>query len=874
MKTLRPALLPLAIGLICSAANAQQAEPEAQLKPVNVQVKPKTGQIEEVVVTARKREENIQETPVAITALSGDALREQGITTTSELSKSVPSLQINDSTSAQIYIRGIGQRAPMARFDPSVSVYLDGIFIPRADGQLLDTIDIASVQVLRGPQGTLFGKNNTGGALVFTLQKPGDERAGYIEGALGNYSEQRLRAGVDIPISDTLSTRFAINHQRRDGFLNDLSTPRNHSRDRSSLILQTRWLINDSWSMDSFGFFGKVRERYPSYHCKITNDDALFVNGLNLLWPGDTDPSNPTAYRQNCEANSRDALPDLVTNQGSNQRQNKDSDVIMLGATFDWEINDVTSAKIIFGVRDAVKFGPQSVADEGGPQPFLRGLTLGDNAQDSYTFEVQLNGSLGEGAVDYTLGFFAQDEYKSERFLVGSPLVGAEVASLGVLLAGQSGVDLGALESLLGSLGSIPGGTVPVILAAAPLTQVQDFAIEGETYAAFSQATWHISENIEVTMGGRYTEEYRSSELISRNADLGEVMSVISSANPRFVPAYEEMGVMGYLGSWSEDPISIANDILNAAFPEIINAPLGEASYDSKDSVFRQFTPMVSAAWVMPEEWFSNSLFDSTMLYATWSNGFKSGFHEPAGIDGLVEIQPEELENRELGIKLDALNRSLRINMALYSMTFKNMQLITVNVDSGNGLIITSQNAGESVIEGGEMELTWLPSANWLLNFSYSNNNYRYEEFMDNDLLALASKAQFVPVDRSKEDFAVSPKQTASLGLQYHLLTPVGIFIPRIDVSYKDKAYMGLDPVSWEVAKTNPDVVYAPAYTLVDARLTWSNPDSALNIAAYVKNLTDERYDIGAVATSDSLGTYAQVLGDPRTFGIELRKEF
>jgi iron complex outermembrane recepter protein len=174
----RGVLLGLAVTVFSSTLYAEAANGEKR----NL-----SSALEEVLVTARKRAENIQETPVAVTAISGDDLRAQGILSTSELSKSVPSLQINDSTAPQIFIRGIGQRAPMARFDPSVSVYLDGIFIPRPDGQLLDTIDIESVQVLRGPQGTLFGKNNTGGALVFTLIKPGEEPGGYVEGALGNY---------------------------------------------------------------------------------------------------------------------------------------------------------------------------------------------------------------------------------------------------------------------------------------------------------------------------------------------------------------------------------------------------------------------------------------------------------------------------------------------------------------------------------------------------------------------------------------------------------------------------------------------------------------------------------------------------------------
>ena len=230
-----------------------------------------SGLIEEVVVTARKRAESIQETPVAVTAITGDSLREQGILAAEELSKSVPSLQINNSTSPQIFIRGIGQRAPFARFDPSVSVYLDGIFIPRPDGQLLDTIDVDSVQVLRGPQGTLFGKNNTGGALVFTLTKPGEEFGGYIDAGLGNYNEQRLQAAVDMPINDELFTRVSVNTRRRDGFLKDATGRENQSIDRLSAIFQSRWLASDELTVDAFAFVGRTRENFPSYHCRINN---------------------------------------------------------------------------------------------------------------------------------------------------------------------------------------------------------------------------------------------------------------------------------------------------------------------------------------------------------------------------------------------------------------------------------------------------------------------------------------------------------------------------------------------------------------------------------------------------------------------------
>lgn len=859
-----PASLPLAIACLSLATVA----------PLSSAAPGASGQIEEVVVTARKRAENIQETPVAVTAITGDSLREQGILAAEELSKSVPSLQINNSTSPQIFIRGIGQRAPFARFDPSVSVYLDGIFIPRPDGQLLDTIDVDSVQVLRGPQGTLFGKNNTGGALVFTLSKPEETFGGYLDAGLGNYNEQRLQAAVNLPINDELLTRISVNTRRRDGFLKDATGRENQSIDRLSAIFQSRWLASDLLTVDSFAFVGRTRENFPSYHCRINNEDALFVNGLGILWPGDTDPNKPSAYVDNCNANSRTAQRDLHTNQGDSQRQRKDQDELMLGLTADYQFSDNHSMKAILGYRDATKFNPQTTADEGGPAEYLRADLLGDSVQESLTLELQFNGVLLD-SIDYAAGIFWQDEYKSERFNTANPLVGSEPVNFLGLAAGQSGVDIEALTDLLATVtGALPGGTVPLVAGALPLAIVQDFDIEGETFAAFAQATWHLTDHFELTLGGRYTEETRDSYLVTRSADLEEVTAIVSGADPRFVPVLPSMGAMAFLGRWSQDPLSIANNILRDRFTGDIRAPLGDAKIDSREDTFRQFTPMASAAYIFPEALLEDSVINSAMAYATWSNGFKSGFQEPFGLDGLSVVEPEELENREIGIKIDALERSLRVNLAAYSMTFKNMHLITVNVDTNNTLVVGSQNAGESVIEGAELEVMWFPSMNTMINLTYSNNNYRYEEFMDNDLKALALRGEYVPIDRSDEEFAVSPEETAALGIQYTLNTGIGRFVPRLDVSYKSDVYLGLDRGAWEAAKEKEALSYADAYVLLDARLSWSNPEDDLSIAAYVKNLTDERYDIGAVSAGDSIGTFTSVLGEPRMYGVELRKTF
>ncbi|MFT5603813.1 MAG: iron complex outermembrane receptor protein [Paracoccaceae bacterium] len=821
--------------------------------------------LEEVVVTARKRSESIQETPVAVTAISGDDLLARGIVNTTELAKSVPSLQINDSTSTQIFIRGIGQRAGLIRQDPSVSVYLDGIFIPRADGQLLDTIDIDSIQVLRGPQGTLFGKNNTGGALVFTLTKPSEEQHGYVEAALGNYNDQRIRMAYNFPVNDEFLTRIAFNSHRRNGFLKDLSTSNNQSVDRLSAIFQTRWLASEDLVLDTFTFVGKIDERYPSYHCKLTNENALFVNGLGLLWSGDTDPANPHAYKDNCLANDRDALPDLTTNMGTSQRQRKEIETLMAGVTLDWAFNETHDLKFILGYRDALKTGPQTNSDDGGPAEYQKAVILDAGDQESLTLEFQINGSLFEAAVDYTAGIFWQDEYKSETFMTGDAIIGMDPINLAQVAGGRAP---GAVPILIGT-------PTPVVAALLPLDTVQNFQINGQTSAIFTQATWHVTENLELTAGGRYTEEIRQSDLTTRVTDNAAVSAIVG-ANPRFTTLDAGLAIHSFAGAWAEDPITMANDILRAGVggDGDITSPLGPAKLDKREVTFRQFTPMVSASLFVPGEWLDDSILDSLLLYGTWSNGFKSGFLEPSGQDGLVVVEPETLENREIGFKIDAFERSVRLNVALYSMIFENMQLITVGVDSANTLVVTSQNAGKSMIEGGELELSWLPTPHLMMSLSYSNNNYKFLEFMDQDLTTLAISGASVPIDRSDEQFPVSPEKTASFGVQYTFDTAFGLVVPRIDFSYKSEIYLGFDNGAWDVKDSNPEGVYSEAYTLVDARVSWANNDEDLTIAAYVKNATDERYEIGAVATGDSIGTFAQALGNPRFYGVEVRKSF
>lgn len=863
LKRYRQRILLLLVGTTGGAAAVSVAyAQDGRSEPGSV--------IEEVVVTARKREESLQETPIAVSAFGGNDLRERGIANIQELSRIVPSLQINEGQSNQIYIRGVGERTGFDRIDPAVGVYLDDIYLPRTEGQLLDTVDIQNVQVLRGPQGTLFGKNTTGGALALTLAKPNASREGYVEASLGNFEERSAKAVINVPLSETFYTRFALHVRKNEGFLEDIATGKNNtSSDRKSVILQQRWDATENFTLDTFLFYGEIRDRLPGSTCKVADTDGLLMEGLGLLWPGDTDPSNPSAFADNCRANSRSRVGDLKTNMGPDANLDVKLDTSMLGVTADWQINENHNVKLITGIRDSDK-GPVLKADtDGGPANFTESHNHDDGTGSSYTAELQWNGSLFSQRFNYTAGLFFMRETNEEPFTLMTNIVGIDSISLAALAQGER-PDSDDIP---------PGGSNPPLVGplAGILTQ-QVFELENETRAAFFQGSWDITDALQLTGGIRFTSEQRQSKLETTPTDFDAVAARISS-NPLFGPEIPGTRLHPYIGpgGWSDDPVRIAAGMFADRDGDgLLDAPLDQdaKTITKGDATFRELTPMVSLSYKLPSRWIEPVLLDSTMVYATWSNGFKSGFFEPIGVDGLKRIEPETVENREIGVKIEGFDRSLRLNIAVYSMIFDDMQLIQPNLDSSGTFIVAFQNAARSKIEGVEMEASWLPIRDLMLTLSYSHNNYTFIDFTEPNLRTLAISGERDIVDRSDENFPASPEEQASLGVQYKWLSSVGAFIPRIDVSYQGEMFLGLDRNSWLAFKRDSDLASADDYTLVNLRFQWRNPDGDMTVAGFIKNLTDERSLNGAATVADSVGTFTETYGAPRTFGIEFRKTF
>lgn len=831
---------------------------------------PAVGQrasIEEVIVTARRRAENIQETPIAVSAFSDQDLRNRGIVNVQDLAKAVPSLTIDKSRSTLITIRGVGDPAGFARVDPTVGVYLDNLFLPRADGQLLDTVDIDSIQVLRGPQGTLFGKNTTGGAMVLTLKKPSDEREGFFEATAGSRGLVSIKGGMNFPISDRFFARLAANVIQDDGYIEDAVISKNGgSNNRQSLILQTRMDVTDTLLWDTLTFYGRVDEQIATENCNVLNENALFTGGINLMWSGDTDPTNPHAYADNCRANGRSVTGDYKTNIGPNAYMTRDQSTVMFGSTLEWSVSESLVFKGVLGLQGAEK-GPQYLGDnDGGPEKFSEAYAVNlldpdeRNKRSSVSLEIQLNGEAFDERLNYTIGFFGMRETNEEPFTLFSALTGLDAQTLVALAQGQ------APEPLL-------FGSEPLVGTLSPV-QSTHFELENKAVAVFSQASYSLTEQMEVTLGLRYTAETRAAKMEVASSDLAAIESTLVGSG-LFGPGAQ--GLHPFLAnSWLLDPVRLANDL----FPDINgdgipDIPLDSANQqrDEREETFSKTTPMASLNYQVPNEFLDNTVLNTAMVYTTWSIGFKSGFFERQGSDGLIRVEPETVENLEVGFKIDAFERSLRLNMAFYDMKFDEMQLIGVKTDSNNALAVIFQNAAGSSIRGGEMELTWLPSQDVMFNLSYSNNNYSYENYQDRDLFQTILGNDQIN-DRSGEGFIRAPEEQLSMGLQVSFDTPVGIITPRLDARYFDERYFGVDAEAWRVFKQDPNLAGDEARVVADFRCTWQNDIGDTTLTAYVNNLTNEDYKGNGGAIGESVATHTGQLSPPRSYGIGLRKTF
>ena len=369
-------------------------------------------QIEEVIVTARKREESMQETPISISVFSTEDLRQRNLTNLMELSEFTPNVVMATAASgsgggnnSQIYIRGVGQTDFLFTTDPGVGIYLDGVYLPRTLGGVLDLLDLERIEVLRGPQGTLFGKNTIGGAINLISNKPTQEFGGFAELTVGSFNRTDGRLNINIPLSDTWVSRFSLSYKTRDGYADRLDYDTGQvidhqgNEDAFSARASLRWNPSDATKLDII--FDYTREREESAPTTLVQFEPF--NGLAPLWNGLVGLPSGLPMSQDF------ITVDKHTTYGTGPNHN-DLDVKGLSVTFEHGFSSATFKSITaYREMDGV-FGRDG---DGTPIQYIH--TDNDQTQEQFSQEFQLFGSSADGKFDWLTGLFYMNEKGTDQ---------------------------------------------------------------------------------------------------------------------------------------------------------------------------------------------------------------------------------------------------------------------------------------------------------------------------------------------------------------------------------------------------------------------------------------------------------------------------
>ncbi|HEX5160134.1 MAG TPA: TonB-dependent receptor [Steroidobacteraceae bacterium] len=734
---IRRALAAAGLASLAAVSHAQQAEAQ---------------RLEEITVTARKVQENLQDTPIAVTAITGAALEDRQVFRTDTLDQLVPNLQFannaplaGNNASSAVFIRGIGQTDPTSTVDPGVGLYIDDVYIGNAVGGNMELRDIANVQVLRGPQGTLFGRNTIGGAVLLSTADPGDEFGGKVRAGFG---EDNLIDGfiaLDAPFSDSFKTRWSFGLRKQDGYVTrpdgtDLG-------DSNTFTGMTKWVWTPSDSVRAalaIDYTEADENGSPLVFAAI-NEAATFprVSSQEAGCPGVVFPASgpvPMLDDPRCANDFQGAGP--YANNGSVPLL---SELRNYGASLNlsFDLSDSFTLKSITAYR---KLDWQGIRDaDNTPLTILH--TYYDVTGDQLSEELQLT-------------------YQSDR----------TVGVFGLYYFEQTSDDIVTVE-----LNPPPPGIQ---------RDSDNNKVDNQSWAAFTQWTFKFSDMFAATIGGRYTEDKK---------DAFPDQFDFATPTVKQVPAI-----------WYSD-------------------------------TFSSFTPSASLQLNWNED---------AMSYLSYSEGFKGGgwnshFNAvltPEQQAALHPFAPEEAQTIELGTKLDLADNTLRLNLAIFSSDYTDMQL-TYRGPAPAGVAPFVTNAGETSIDGAEVELTWLPLPDLNIEASLGYLDATIDS-LDNIPFAVLPPGL---VEGNALPYA--PELQGHFGIAYTAHAGGWEIVPRVDVSYQDETFFdATDTV--EIAQVDP-------VTTVNVQVQLRS--EKWRFIAGLNNATDELYPIAGNSSLTTGSGYAEI---------------
>ena len=824
-----------------AAPAADAAAPDATADATQADAGPGLG---EIVVTATKRETNLQKTPIAINVVSATMIADRHVQSLYDLADGgVPSLRIATFEARQsaltIGIRGI---VPLDANQPAreqgVGIYVDGVYLGRQHGLNAALFDIARIEVLKGPQGTLFGRNTEGGALSLVSKTPSGEFGGRISGGVGNYGSHNAEAHVDLPKFYNISLKFDGVLQKQD------ATTRNpfpgstgwNAYDREGLRIAARWQPTSEIT-DDFSYDVAKDQNTPFYSQLLNTNPNACTNGPVTASPACVLPS--VQYTALTGGPAKAVLPGVVVGGGRATiadigvpQQPSVDKTHGFTNTFKWKLAPEIELRAITAWRgvDVQQFDNSGGAHRGplvnltaactaaAPCGFSR-YSLADLRQRQFSQELQAVGSVGR--FDYVAGLFYFNEHVSDTAATPNSIGAVAVVNAAGAVTGANYV-------------SIPFCTAstPAFVGMAVNGCSIDRASEvrSKSYAAYGQVTWSATDQLHITVGARYTKD-------------------------------KKKGVLHYFNNLNYDTATAAQLAANGYNPLNIES--------------NRFNPMATVAYDVTSD---------VHVYAKYSTGYRAG-GASSRTPNYLPFLPEDIKSYEVGLKADLFDHKARLNLAGYIMDRKGSQedlsFITFATNAVTGVasavnVLRAVNApGSTKIRGIEADLTVNPLTGLTLNASYAYTYFKVPlvpvSFTVGGVTSTVLQQFYIPF---------TPRNAASGSLDYTMPAQFADASVKLhlDANYA-QATQAFDQFA---TKADASFIVNGRLSLADIKL--SDGRQKLTVAVWGRNLFDEQHIFrrdpsnslpGAPTTSLANGPIQNVLGDygnynaPRTYGIE-----
>ncbi|MWV26472.1 TonB-dependent receptor [Aurantiacibacter rhizosphaerae] len=814
-----------------------------------------------IVVTAEFREANLQDTPIAITAVNADMLEARGQTDISQVANQAPNVTLtpqpqNGGSGLIAFIRGVGQVDFNYALDPGVGVYVDDVFIPTLSASLLELMDLDRIEVLRGPQGTLAGKNSIGGSIKLFSARPKGDGSGYLRATYGSFDRIEMRGMADFAVTEDVAVRVSGFGRSVDGYVTQLdyglthpgsNVPSNLARGRDNADRITmggsstaagrialRWEPSDrfEWNI-SADYTSTQGEAGPTVLIAagqptggafpfdpFSSNPATDANGNPWLVgvDGTNVPVNcafvPTGP-YSCDTLSGDygdpgfiAYSNFLDAKEPTQQapykpyfalQNQDFSGWGVHSNMTYDVSDNMQLVWIASWREYESIWGQD--QDATPVP----VAQLDNQLNhrAWSHEVRLNFEVADGFVEGTVGGFYLDQD------------GEYTARVDLNYAG--------IDFIHGP------DTTP-----------------STTKAVFATATVRPTDMLSFTGGIRYTKDKKTYTYFRSNPD-GTVP--FREADNLFIPGIPACEF--FLGAPTAGPTGIGNTP-NCLLTGLFDVP-GEFKGDRWD-------------WRIAADY---RFSDQFLTYASVTTGFKGGGVNPRPFFGpsagdcsalppgstapcnqINSFNPETIITYEVGFKADLLDRTLRLNGAAFWNDYSDI-ILQLTACPGSPCL-QPNNVGSAEVKGFELEFSAYPVDGLSLDGGIAYLDFQYTDTGTSGLTG-------------DEITPYTPEWSGSLGIQYDYDFSGGSMMARLDGAYQSKIFTEANNSIWSRIDSR---------FLANARVAYTTPDEDWTVALEVRNLLDKYYYLSVSDVTGSLGVVTGVPGMPRTFAVSVQRDF